>query len=126
MKRCREALVTRALTISGRWQRNGRKRTVAIRFSSAAEDDLLEILLYGIEEHGLSQAESYKAKLEKAFDTLSHNPEIARLRHEILPPVRVYPVQKHMIVYSVLEDGETVFVLRVRHHSENWTESPVD
>lgn len=99
---------------------------MAIRFSSAAEDDLLEILLYGIEEHGLTQAERYKAQLEKAFDTLSHNPEIARLRHEISPPVRVYPVQKHMIVYSLLEDGKTVFVLRVRHHRENWTNSPVE
>ncbi|SPF80659.1 type II toxin-antitoxin system RelE/ParE family toxin [Pseudoprimorskyibacter insulae] len=99
---------------------------MAIRFSSAAEDDLLEILLYGIEEHGLTQAERYKAQLDKAFDTLSQNPKIARLRQEISPPVRVYPVQKHMIVYSVLEDGKTVFVLRVRHHRENWTHSPVE
>ena len=45
---------------------------------------------------------------------------------EITPPVRVYPVRKHMIVYTVLEDAQTVYVLRVRHHRENWTERPIE
>jgi len=112
--------------ISGWRQRNGRKQTVAIEFSRAAENDLLEIFLYGIEEHGLAQAERYKGQIDNNFQTLSENPKIARLRQEITPPVRVYPAQKHMIVYTIMEDGQTVFVLRVRHHRENWTEQPVD
>lgn len=97
-----------------------------IEFSRAAEDDLLEIFLYGIGEHGLVQAERYKSQLDKSFQTLSDNPEISRLREEITPPVRVYPAQKHMIVYTILEDGQTVFILRVRHHRENWMEHPID
>ena len=103
-----------------------RKRTVAIEFSLAAEDDLLEIFLYGIQEHGLVRAERYKGQLEKAFQTISDNPKITRLRREITPPVRVYPAKKHMIVYTILEDGKTVYVLRVRHLSENWTEHPIE
>jgi len=98
---------------------------VAIEFSLAAEDDLLEIFLYGIEAHGLAQAERYKGRLDKSFQTLSESPGIARLRQEITPPVRVYPVQKHLIVYTIQEDGQTVFVLRVRHHRENWSEQPI-
>lgn len=98
---------------------------MAIEFSRAAEDDLLEIFFYGIEEHGLAQAERYKSRLDRSFQTLSDNPKIARLRLEIAPPVRVYPAQIHMIVYTIAEDGETVFVLRVRHHRENWKEHPL-
>jgi toxin ParE1/3/4 len=99
---------------------------VAIEFSQAAEDDLRGVFLYGIQEHGVAQAELYKGQLEKTFQTLSGNPKIARLRREITPPVRVYPAHQHMIVYTILEDGQTVYVLRVRHHSENWMEHPLD
>ena len=43
---------------------------MAIEFSRAAEDDLLEIFLCGIEEHGLAQAERYKSRLDRSFQTL--------------------------------------------------------
>ena len=92
---------------------------MAIRFSRAAEADLLEIFLHGIAEYGPAQAERYKTRLDGHFQLLSATPEIARLRHEITPPVRVYPAQSHVIVYTVLED-RTVFVLRVRHQREDW------
>ncbi|MFG5382869.1 type II toxin-antitoxin system RelE/ParE family toxin [Yoonia sp. R2-816] len=98
---------------------------MAVEFSRAAEDDLFEILLYGIERYGLVQAERYKGQLDKIFQTLSDNPSITRLREDITPGVRVYPAQKHMIVYTILGDGKTVFVLRVRHQRENWLEHPV-
>lgn len=96
-----------------------------IEFSRAAEADLLGIFLSGIERHGLKQAERYRAKLETAFRALSGAPELARLREEITPPVRVHPVQSHVIVYAIGEDGRTVFVLPVRHHRENWAERPL-
>ena len=99
---------------------------MAIEFSRAAEGDLLGIFLYGIEKHGLARAERYKSRLNRSFQTLSDNPKIARLRQEITPPVRVYPAQKHMVVYTIAEDGETILVLRVRHHRENWTEHPME
>lgn len=98
---------------------------MAIEFSRAAEDDLLRIFLYSIEKHGIVQAEHYKSQLHKSLQILSDNPRITRLRQELKPPARVYPVQKHIIVYTILEDGQTVLVLRVRHHRENWGEQPV-
>ena len=93
---------------------------MTINFSRAAENDLLEIFLYSIEHHGLEQAERYKNQLEKAFQIISENPTIAQLRDEITPPVRIYPAQKHIIIYSILEDSHTVNILRIRHQRENW------
>ncbi len=97
---------------------------MAIEFTPAAKGDLQDIYRYGVEEHGLVQAERYRGQLTSSFQILSENPKIARLRHEIAPPVRVYPARQHIIVYVVLEDEQTVLVLRVRHHRENWTEQP--
>ena len=102
-----------------------RTLTVAIKFSRAAEADLRDIFIYSIEAHGVAQAEHYKHQFDDAFNALADNPKMARLRQEITPPVRVYPVQKHMIIYTILEDSETVFILRVRHHRENWTDRPI-
>ncbi|MCV6591747.1 MAG: type II toxin-antitoxin system RelE/ParE family toxin [Silicimonas sp.] len=96
-----------------------------IEFSRAAEADLLEIFLRGLEEYGPVQADRYRAQLEAAFQALSGTPELARLRQEITPPVRVHPVQSHVIVYAIKDDGRSVFVLRVRHHRENWGEHPL-
>ena len=66
---------------------------MAIEFSRAAEEYLIRIFLYGIKEHGPAHAERYKTRLGQIFQVLSDNPEIARLRLEITPPVRVYPAQ---------------------------------
>ena len=101
-----------------------RRQLLAIEFSLAAEEDLLGIFLYGIREHGLAQAEFYKNQLEQAFQIISDNPKVARLRQEISPAVRVYPAQRHLIIYMVLDDTHTAYVLRIRHHSENWTQRP--
>lgn len=49
---------------------------MAIEFSLAAEDDLLEIFLYRIQEHELAQAERYKGQLEAIFQTIFDNPTI--------------------------------------------------
>ena len=67
-----------------------------------------------------------KASLKRPFRPYLIIPRLPVCGQKITPPVRVYPVQKHMIVYTILEDGQTVYVLRVRHHSENWTEQPIE
>ena len=95
---------------------------MAIKFSREAENDLLGIFRYGITHYGLAQAERYKRELDKRFRLLSEHPRMARLRYEITPPVRIVQAQLHLIVYTLLEEDETVFVLRVRHQRENWIE----
>ncbi len=85
---------------------------MAIEFSHAAENDLLDIFRYGIKHYGLARAERYKRELDKSLRLLSNHPRMARLRYEITPPVRIVPTQRHLIVYTLLDDDETVFVLR--------------
>jgi toxin ParE1/3/4 len=92
---------------------------VGYHLSRRAEQDLVELFLDGAERFGLRQAEAYLDLLARTFEFLADNPEAARLREEIDPPVRIHPVQSHLVVYRVDEDGD-VFVIRVRHGHEDW------
>lgn len=87
--------------------------------SRAAEEDLIYIFLYGIDQFGLAQAERYHELLSKTFQFLAENPEVAHERPEITPPVRIHPVKSHLIVYTLDPDGG-IFIVRVRHGREDW------
>ncbi len=54
-------------------------------------------------------------------DLIAASPRTARERHEISPPVRIHPFKAHLVVYRVNDDGR-VFVIRIRHAHEDWTE----
>ena len=88
------------------------------RPSRLAEQDLIDLFLEGVECFGLPQAEAYHDLLASTFEFLADNPKAARLRNEIDPPVRVHPIQAHLVVYCVDDDGE-VRVIRVRHSHED-------
>ena len=92
---------------------------MAYRLSSSAEQDLIDLFLQGAERFGLLQAEAYHDLLANTFEFLARNPKVARLREEIDPPVRIHPVQSHLVVYRE-EDGGDVFIIRVRHGHEDW------
>ena len=87
--------------------------------SRKAEEDIIDIFLWGAEQFGLQQAEHYHTLLEKSFEFLAENPLAAHLRTEITPPVRVHPIESHIIVYTVDEQGG-IFIVRVRHGCEDW------
>lgn len=87
--------------------------------SRKAEDDVIAIFVHGAEQFGLRQAEHYHDLLGKTLQFLAENPEAARERTEITPPVRIHPFESHMVLYTVDERGD-VFVLRVRHGHEDW------
>jgi toxin ParE1/3/4 len=89
------------------------------KLSRKAEEDIIEIFLQGVELFDLQQAEKYHTLLEKSFQFLADNPLAAHLRTEITPPVRVHPIESHIVIYSVDEEG-TVFIIRVRHSHEDW------
>ena len=94
------------------------------RLSRKAEEDILAIFAIGVREFGLDQAERYHADLEAAFHFLSAYPRAARERTEIDPPVRAYPRGSHLIVYEI--DGNDIFIVRLRHQSEDWMNSPME
>lgn len=97
---------------------------MTFRLSSQAEADLIAIYLEGIELFGVRQAEAYLDHLEHAIALIGENPEMARLREEITPPVRIHPVEAHIVVY-LIDDKSMVRILRIRHGRENWAELPV-
>jgi toxin ParE1/3/4 len=80
---------------------------------------LAEIWAYTVEAWSEDQAEAYLTGLGQAFDRLAQFPEMARLRIEFTPPVRILPYQSHLIVY--LAEGDLIDVIRVLHSRANWT-----
>lgn len=91
--------------------------------SRKAEEDIIAIFLDGARQFGLQQAEQYHDLLEKTFQFLAENPLAARERPELTPPVRIYPIESHIVLYAVDARGD-IFIIRVRHGHEDWTKSP--
>lgn len=92
--------------------------------SGAAEEDLIEIWLYGAAHHGAAQADRYQDSLEGTFALLAQFPELARERSELTPPLRVHPFGSHLILYLVRPNG-SILVVRVRHAREDWVSDPL-
>jgi len=92
---------------------------MAYRLTRKAAEDISAIFSEGARRFGLGQAESYHLGLAGIFLLISDNPELARNRLEISPPVRVYPYGSHLIIYFV-EENRDVLIVRVRHGHEDW------
>ena len=93
------------------------------RLSRAAERDIVHIFVEGMREFGIAQADTYHAELQRTFRLIAANPRMARQRTEIAPPVRIHPCGSHVIVY-VVEEGDDVLIVRVRHGREDWADNP--
>lgn len=75
--------------------------------------------MYRAAEFGIQQAEHYHDLLENTFQFLAENPEAARERLEISPPVRIHPIESHVVIYTI-GDGGDIFIVRIRHGHEDW------
>jgi len=94
---------------------------VVYRLTRKAAEDISEIYVFGTDEFGFEQADAYHLLLESTFDFLARNPHAARKRLELSPPVRIHPVQSHLVIYQVEDDG-SILIIRVRHGHEDWTD----
>jgi len=94
---------------------------MAYYLSREAESDIRNIFIEGAQIFGIQQAELYHDQLADIFEFLSDNPRAAHERPELSPPVRIHPFQSHIVVYSI-DANEDVFIIRVRHGHENWTD----
>lgn len=88
------------------------------RLTPKAEEDLAEIWRYTARVWSPDQADSYLRGLEQKFAALCRNPELARERPEIVPPVRLSPHRAHLVIYRI--EGDAVVILRVVHNRRNW------
>ncbi len=94
------------------------------KLSQKADHDLFSLYLEGIEEHGVLQADIYYDELVGALNLLANHPEMARVRFELDPAVRVHPHKEHIIIYDVEEDGLRS-VDEWTSQSSNWLAYPL-
>ena len=83
--------------------------------SRRALADLREIVNYTRETWGLKQARLSRQELELAIQKLALAPGLGRVRAEVAPSVRSFPIARHVAFYVESEGG--ISVLRVLHPS---------
>ncbi len=93
--------------------------SLVLRLTPAAERDLEDIWRYTEETWGRAQAERHVDGLWSVFQQLTRFPEMARLRKEFTPPVRVHATGRHVIVY--LDTLEHIDIIRILGARQDWT-----
>ena len=92
---------------------------LSIEFRPRAEQDLEDIWNYTVTRWSAEQAIPYLEGLKAAVGLLAEFPEMARLRSEFQPPMRLHPVQEHLIIY--IDHENALEVIRVVHTRSNWS-----
>jgi toxin ParE1/3/4 len=82
-----------------------------LRFSPAAEKDLLHIALYGMEQFGFEQSELYRDRLKQRFIELVESPLMYPAVDQISKGYRRSVCGVHSIYYLIY-DGDVV-IMRV-------------
>jgi toxin ParE1/3/4 len=72
--------------------------------SNLAELDLLEIWAY-IAEDSPRAADRFLDFLDQKCRTLAEAPGIGRLREDLAPDLRSFPVKRYVVFYRPIEDG---------------------
>lgn len=91
---------------------------MSYRTTRQADEDIIAVFVQGATQFGLAQAEQYHNEMAGIFALLAENPQMARLRHEFSPPVRIHPFQAHVIVY--IEQDDNILIVRVLHGRQDW------
>ena len=80
-----------------------------------AEEDLIDIWIYGCKTWGAVQADTYADDIESTLISLAHSPKKYRLRKSFRPPVRICHHVSHLIIYTI--EKNSITVIRVLHQS---------
>ncbi len=88
------------------------------RTTVEADRDIIEIYVLGAQQFGVAQSERYLDELFDTFELLAENPQMARERRELNPPMRLHPYHAHLIAYLV-RDGD-ILIVRVLHGRQDW------
>ena len=83
------------------------------RLSRRAHADLLDIYAFTEATFGSYQAEAYHSGLARTFGLLADFPAIGVSREEILPRLRQFRFQSHLIFYC--DEGGHVFIRALIH-----------
>lgn len=89
-----------------------------IRLRPRARDDLSDIWDHTVREWSVAQAEVYLAGLDPVLRLIPDQPDIARIRDEFTPPVRIHPYRQHIVIF--VADDAVLDVIRILHTRSNW------
>lgn len=99
---------------------SGRKYNLV--FSNLAFEDISEIQTYTELTFGSTQKSLYEGKLQNGFAQLSKHPEIGHI-HKLLPKnLRVFIIEKHIIIYQISEEDSLLQIVRIVHQKVNLSE----
>lgn len=81
-----------------------------------ARADLAEIWLF-IAEDSEAAADRFLNVLEQKFGLLATHPQMGRLRPELMPELRSFPVGRYVVFYLPMPDG--IELVRILHGSRD-------
>ena len=90
-----------------------------INFSNAAFKDLIDIQTYTSSTFGEIQREIYQQKLDIGFRSIGSMPTIGHVHPLLSPSLRIFNIEKHMVIYAIDEARRSVNILRIVHQKIN-------
>ena len=100
------------------------RRKFELRLTPAAEEDLINIALYGMEQFGIEQSELYRDKLKQRFLELTEAPLMYPEVDDIREGYRRSVCGVHSIYYRIHTD--CVEIMRVLGRQNTTIEIPPD
>ena len=90
-----------------------------VSYLPQAEQDLIEILAYGIENWGEKLAESMYLKITEQLETLYFSPNRTKKKGSLGTREMLIPDSPYRAIIQIDEEAKRVFILRILHTSRN-------
>lgn len=90
-----------------------------VSYLPQAEQDLIEILAYGIEKWGEKLAESMYLKITEQLETLYFSPNRTKKKGSLGTREMLISDSPYRAIIQVDEEAKRVFILRILHTSRN-------
>jgi toxin ParE1/3/4 len=83
--------------------------------------DIESILQYSIETFGESKTKEYLDTLYAKIYTIASMPGIGHRHKYLKEDLRVYNIEKHLVIYQIHEEKQEVVILRILHKNSDLT-----
>ena len=90
-----------------------------VSYLPQAEQDLIEILAYGIEKWGEKLAESMYLKITEQLETLYFSPNRNKKKGSLGTREMLISDSPYRAIVQIDEEAKRVFILRILHTSRN-------
>ncbi len=94
-------------------------RNFKIEFSDKAFEDIHQIQTYTLLTFGSAQKDIYQQKLDVSFKKIAFMPSIGHTHKQLPKDLKIYNVERHIVVYRVIEDESIIIVVRILHQKVN-------